>query len=154
MKILINIILIIIAAILQITLVPKLAILGVFPNLILLVMLSLIFITRTEEALWWAGLGGIILDLVSPARFGIYTFSFLVIFAAIFYLVHNIFREPSLLISILIFIVAGLMSNLIFLIMNFQIVPFLVSGLVSAFWGIIIYSLIKYYFKPKESIKI
>lgn len=154
MKIIVNVLLILLAIILQTSLLPKIDFFGTFPNLVLLIMLSLLFINRTEEALWWTGGGGILLDLVSPARFGIYTFSLLIIFILTYILVSRIFSDPSLLLAAVFFFVASLLMNLFFLFLTSYFLLLISTAIYDTLVGCIIYGLVKYYYKPKEAIKI
>lgn len=149
-----NFLLIILVVILQSTFVPKIIFFNSFPNLILIIALSLLFIRRTEEALWWGLIGGLLLDLISPVRFGIYTFSILTIFIIAYIITDRIFSDPTLPLSILLFFVASLLSNIIFFLLTFNYYVLISEAIYSAVVGCIIYGLIKYYFQPKESIKI
>lgn len=152
MKNLINILLIILAVVLQISLLPQISFLTAFPNLIFLIMLSLVFINR-PESLWWLG-GGILLDLVSPFRFGLYTISLVVVFLLANYLVNHIFSDPSLFIAAVFFFVGSIILNAIFLLLTSQFSLLFFEVIYSTFVGCIIYGLIRYYLKPKEVIKI
>ena len=65
MKKIVNIIFIIIAVILQVTIIPKIVIFGSIVNLPLIIMINLILINRLDLADWWV-ICGILLDLISP----------------------------------------------------------------------------------------
>jgi rod shape-determining protein MreD len=154
MKFIIQLILIIIAVILQISLVPKLALFGTFPNIILLIFLALLFIGRPQESLWWAGIGGILLDLASPSYFGIYTFSMLIVYVLVFYLTNRIFSNPSVFVAAVIFFVSSLMINSIFIFYVHNYAGFLIEAVYSTLIGCMIYGLMRYRTKKREEVKI
>jgi len=154
MKIFINVLLIVIAVILQITFMPKIAFLGAFPNLILLVALSLIFIKKIEEALLWIGLGGILLDLFSPVHFGVYIVSLILIFAISYYLVNYVFSDFSLFLAAAIFFISSIIFNIIFLLYTHYFNLYLLEAVYTTLLGCMIYGIIRYYYKPSEEVKI
>lgn len=63
----------IVLALLQITLLPALAVVGVWPNLVLILALILIFWHFEPEGFLVGGLGGLMLDLAGPLSFGLHT---------------------------------------------------------------------------------
>jgi len=154
MKTFLNILLVTIVVILETTLVPKMAIFGAFPNLVMLVILSLIFINRTRDALWWVLIGGVLLDLFSPVRFGAYTLSFVVIFFLAYYLVNYVFSEPSVFLAAGIFFISSLILNIIFLMYFHYFGLYFIEAIYSTFVGCIVYGLIRYYYKQGEEVKI
>ena len=154
MKTFLNILLVIIVVILETTLVPKMAIFGAFPNLVMLVILSLIFINRTRDALWWVLIGGVLLDLFSPVRFGAYTLSFVAIFFLAYYLVNYVFSEPSVFLAAGIFFISSLILNIIFLMYFHYFGLYFIEAIYSTFVGCIVYGLIRYYYKQGEEVKI
>ena len=149
MKIFLNILLIILAVILQITFLPSFEFKGVFPNLVFVGMLSLLLVGRKEESLWWAGIGGISLDLFSPGYFGIYTLSFLAVYAAVYFLIMYVFSDPSLIISVPIFFVGTMLVNLCFLLMTGNYTGYFTEATYNTFVGCIVYGLVKIYYSPK-----
>jgi rod shape-determining protein MreD len=62
-------------SVLQSTIAPRIAVLGVKPDLMLLVVISWRIIRGTEEGLLWALIGGFFLDILSGAPFGVFTIS-------------------------------------------------------------------------------
>lgn len=60
----------ILAAVLQSTLMPRLAIAGVAPNLVLVVLIVWVLLVRTQEGLVFALSAGVALDMLSSAPFG------------------------------------------------------------------------------------
>jgi rod shape-determining protein MreD len=70
MNIYITILLLIAIVILQTTVMPHLSVLGVKPDLMLLMVISWSLLRGAEEGIIWALVGGIGLDLVSGAPFG------------------------------------------------------------------------------------
>lgn len=154
MKIVGNILLILLAVILQISVMPKIAIFSGFPNLVFLAVLILIFVRRDKEALWWAGGGGILLDLFSPAHFGIYTLSLLVVYFLIFILVKRIFSDPNLLVAVGFFFLGSLFFDLLWLVVNPQWQTILIDATYNTIVGCIIYWLLRERLRPREAVKI
>lgn len=154
MYIFINILLILLASILQISFMPSLSLWHSFPNLILIFTVILIFNGRNREALYWAAIGGIILDLFSPSRFGIYLISLLVIYFVISYLVKRFFSDPNFLIAVGLFLISSAIFNIIFYIINPQWQIFLGDIIYNTIVGLIIYIALKNKLKVKDLIKI
>ena len=154
MKIFINILLIFLAAILQISLFPKISIFSALPNLIFLATMILIFTNREDEALIWAGLGGILLDLFSPVRFGIFLFPLLVIYFLTSILVKRIFTDPNLIIAASFFFLGSIFFDILWIFINPQWQIILINAIYNTIVGIIIYWLLRERLKPKEFVKI
>lgn len=154
MKIIVNILLIIFAAIMEISSAPVLSVYGGTLNVVLLAMIALILIKRFDEAVLWAGIGGVMLDVMSPTRFGIYTLELLAIYFIIYYLVRHVFFDPPLYLAILIIIAASALFNLIFIFYNFNLIIYFATIIYNTVVGSIIYYLIRSYYKPKEEVKI
>lgn len=154
MKFILNLLLIILAVILQISLIPKLALFGSFPNIILLIYLALLFVGKPQESLWWAGIGGILLDLVSPSSFGIYTFSMLAVYIPAYYLTNRVFNNPSVFVAAIIFFVSSLVANLIFMFYTHNYSGILIEAIYSTLVGCMIYGLMRYRGKTREEVKI
>jgi len=154
MKILINILLIIFAIILQIAFLPLVSIHGAYPNILLIVILSLLFIGRVNESLWWVGIGGLLIELFSTLHFGVYIISFIIIFLLFYYFINHIFSDPSLVSAAFLFFVASLMLNIVFVIITHYYFTYLVEAIYTAVVGCMIYILIKYYYRPVDEVKI
>ncbi|MEA3346205.1 MAG: rod shape-determining protein MreD [Chloroflexota bacterium] len=71
--------LLILIALVQTTLSPHLAILGAYPNLMLLVVLSWTLLRTGREGMLWAFGGGVLLDMLSGAPFGASTLPLLLV---------------------------------------------------------------------------
>jgi rod shape-determining protein MreD len=70
-------------ALLQSTVMPKITLLGVHPDLLLMAVTSWSLLRGSEEGMLWALIGGVALDLFSSAPFGVYSLALLLIgFAA------------------------------------------------------------------------
>lgn len=67
------------AALFQVSLLPTLAISGVAPNLLLVLVVGWALLRGTREALLWAVIGGLWLDLLSGGFFGLQTMSLAVV---------------------------------------------------------------------------
>jgi rod shape-determining protein MreD len=154
MYLFINILLILLAVVLQISIMPNLAIWQVFPNLILISTVILIFSGRDKEALYWAALGGITLDLFSTFHFGIFTVSLLIIYFLISYLVKKFFSDPNFIIATGLFLISGVIFDLILFIINPQWQIFVGEILYNAVLGVLLYSIFKNKFKVKDAVRI
>lgn len=67
------------AVLLQTTLSPYLKINGVHPDLVLLLVIGWIILRGFGEAVSWVLIGGLALDIISAAPFGVFTFTMLVV---------------------------------------------------------------------------
>lgn len=157
MKLFIHLICIFLAIILQISLLPQITILGGFPNLILLVMLSLVFVGRINEAILWLSLGGILLEMVSPVHFGFYFFPLLAVFLLVNYLVKKLFTNPIWYLTLFFFFFSSLIFDLVWLFYDysvFSISVLLADAIYNTILGLVIYYFMLYYYFPNEKIKI
>jgi rod shape-determining protein MreD len=66
------------AAILQVTLAPRLDLLGVFPNLVLLAVVGWTLVRGAAAGIRWAIVGGLLLDLVAPGPLGVHALALVV----------------------------------------------------------------------------
>lgn len=135
-----KILIFIMLGILQLTLMPFLAIKDVEPNLILIGSIILILTDYEEDAFYLAAFGGLILDLAGPFFFGFNTI-FLVgfIFLIRLLLQKNVAEINILLVMIGIFIFSSLFSVLqnIFL-GHWPGMDIFLNGLYSAFIGFLV----------------
>jgi len=154
MKIIVNILLIILAVILETSFAPVLSFYGGSLNIVFVVMIALIIIRRFDEGVLWAGAGGVLLDVMSPARFGIYTLELLVIYLIIYYLVKHVFSDPPLYLVMLMMFLSSALFNLVFIFYNFNLTIYLATTIYNTVVGSILFVFIKYYYQPKEEFKI
>jgi rod shape-determining protein MreD len=66
-------------ALLQTTVVPRITVLGVHPDLVLMVVTSWSLLRGAEEGMLWALVSGIVMDLFSGAPFGVCTLALLIV---------------------------------------------------------------------------
>jgi rod shape-determining protein MreD len=104
----------IVLAILQSTVMPRITVLGVHPDLVLLVVTSWSLLRGAQEGMLWALVGGIAVDLFSGAPFGVITLSLLVTSFLSSLGQRNVFRL-DLLIPIVVIPLATLVQNTIML---------------------------------------
>lgn len=147
--VILNLILIFLAVILQISLVPQLAISGGYPNFILLVSTALIFVKRETMAMLWFVLGGLLLDLHSSAPFGFYTGVFIGIYFIINFLVRRFLIDVNFFAAALLFLLVSFFADIPFLFLNFDLRILISQGLWNAFLGLVFYYFIDQYFKMK-----
>lgn len=147
---------IIAVAVIQITLMPNLNIYGVWPNLLLILALLLIFFGAEPEAYLTASLGGLILDLASPLAFGFYTLTMVSLTVFVKFLVNKFLNEPNVPVIITILSLSILfMSTLESLLAhNFILNLILINLLYGLFIGIIFYRVLSFWVDNQQKIKV
>jgi hypothetical protein len=157
MKYLINIILIVLAIILQTSVFSQFQINNSMPNIIMLVIISLIFISRQKEALLWLIVGSLLLDMSSPFRFGYYFLTISVLFFILLRLTNTYFANPSLIFSALLFFLASIILDLPIVIISYNSsmpIIMLLNGIYNVIIGVVLYYFLDYYYRPKDSIRL
>ena len=66
-------------ALLQATVMPHITVLGVHPDLVLMVVVAWSVLRGSKEGMVWALIGGVVMDLFSAAPFGISTLALLIV---------------------------------------------------------------------------
>ncbi len=79
MYIFISLVMLVGAVFLQTTLSPFVKISGVHPDLVLILVIGWVILRGLEEGLFWAVIGGLTLDVLSGAPFGVFTLSMVVV---------------------------------------------------------------------------
>jgi rod shape-determining protein MreD len=85
------------AAVLQVTLAPRLEVAGAFPNLLLLAVAGWTLIRGAGTGLRWAVIGGLCLDLVSPGPLGVHALALAVVAYGTGFLQRSFAADPLLL---------------------------------------------------------
>jgi rod shape-determining protein MreD len=85
------------AAILQVTLAPRLEVAGAFPNLVLLAVVGWTLVRGAGSGLRWAIAGGLLLDLVSPGPLGVHALALAAAAYGIGFLQRSFEPDPVLL---------------------------------------------------------
>jgi len=128
----------------------------VYPSLILALGLSYILLNNLRYSLIWLLFGGLILDLVSPARFGWITLSYVIAAAPLYYLVTKIIRTPALWVVFFGIFIPSVISE--FLLNIFLKIPqnlgIFIFATQNCFIGLIFFSIAKIYSKKSELIKL
>jgi rod shape-determining protein MreD len=101
-------------SLLQSTVMPRITLLGVHPDLVLMAVISWSLLRGSEEGMLWALIGGVIMDLLSGAPFGICTLALLIASFASGLGQHHIMRA-DLLIPVIVIPPATLVYHLILL---------------------------------------
>jgi rod shape-determining protein MreD len=101
-------------AIVQSTVMPRITVLGVHPDLMLLAVTSWSLLRGAQEGMLWALVGGIAIDFLSGAPFGVVTLSLLVASFLSSLGQRNVFRL-DLLVPIVVIPLATLVYNTIML---------------------------------------
>lgn len=157
MNLLIHSLLIFILVILQISFFSQISFWGGSLNIILVILLSLLYIDRQKEAFYWVIIGGILLDLVSPLRFGIYLFLSLLVYILNHFLIRRfIFRKNLYIIFFMIFF-SSIIYESWFLLWDRSLIAakiILISALINSLIGLFIKYWIDYYYQQKEEVKI
>lgn len=82
------------AAVLQVTLAPRLAVAGAFPNLVLLAVVGWTLIRGAGSGLRWAIAGGLLLDLVAPGPLGVHALALAVAAYGVGFLQRSFEPDP------------------------------------------------------------
>lgn len=155
-KIISEFFLVILLVILQMTIFNKFAIFGAVPNLILIIAICFVLKQRFNLSIIIAGFGGLILDLVSPMYFGIYTLSGLIIIYFVNYFLIKISESPNRWALFFVFTISLFFSDVVVLLIT-KTWPgwHLISvSFINGLWGSMIYILIENLFPPNEEINI
>lgn len=99
-------------ALLQVSLMPALAVRGVAPGLLLVVVVCWALLQRTRAALAWALVGGLWLDALGSGPFGLYTAGLLAA-AAVVGQIASVLHTASPLLPLLMVAVGTLAANLV-----------------------------------------
>jgi len=145
---------IIILAILQLAVISKISILGIAPNLILIIAVALMLRSRPYDAFLIILIGGTILDIGSSLKFGILIIIYLVILILIYLLINRISLIPNYFFSLLVFIGAFLFLNTITSLvysgsLHWEILS---DSAVNSLWGILILLLIQRFISERKEI--
>ncbi|MDO8513456.1 MAG: rod shape-determining protein MreD [bacterium] len=98
---------IILCALLQISVIPNLAIADSFPNIILVLILIFLIKNNDQAAILWILLGGLVLDLFSPTFFGYHSLEFTLIFILYRTILRPLLLDPAPPLILLVFIAAS-----------------------------------------------
>ncbi len=151
-----NIFLVILCFILQISFMPHLAIFGVYPNIIFLLILNYLILNREKHAIWALLIGGPLLDLTGVYFFGFFTLLFSFAYLTYTILVKQLFNEPPPIIIIPILITFSLynclVQQLVFHQHNLQIIPSYV--IYETLVGLLIYLLFHKILKKYKLVKL
>lgn len=96
MRLAAGLILLVAAALVQVTWAPQLEIAGVFPNLVLIAVVGLAWTQGVRSGMLWACAGGILLDLNAPGPLGPHALALLVGAYATGFWARNLDRESLL----------------------------------------------------------
>ncbi|HEB01533.1 MAG TPA: rod shape-determining protein MreD [Candidatus Portnoybacteria bacterium] len=110
---LLTILILFLAAVLETTFIPHLAIWGVEPSLVLIIVLSWSILANGKKALTWALLGGLFLDLFSGLPFGVFTLSFVIVAYLTNLVAYNILDKANLLVVSSIGLIGTITANLL-----------------------------------------
>lgn len=113
------------------------------PGLVLAAILALSLAGDLIDTIWWVGLGGLLLDLMTGVSVGYYLFIYSCLSGILIYINRQILDRPTPLLAWLIFLIASLLvqllTNLIFGQLNWHIglSALLTTALASLFYQII-----------------
>lgn len=112
-KNIIKILAIVIVALLQITLMPYLAINGIWPNLVLIAAILLLLFGYQKDAFYMAGIGGIILDLTGILPMGLNTIFLISLVFLIKIIDQKYFPDVNALIVFITVFISSIISSLL-----------------------------------------
>lgn len=152
MKIACIIIFILVLLFLQIGIFPHLAIVGSFPNLILLTILSLSILQGWKKTLVWIIVGGLFLDFYSLNNvLGISVVSLLLASYLAYFLSQNLFKKTSFFSLILIFLITIFLYNILLIIFfkifavtfDFRFLSFIIAIIYNLIFALPVFYLVK-----------
>lgn len=154
LKSFIKILAIVSIALIQVLLMPYFAIYDVWPNLLLILAIILLFFDADPEALLVASLGGLILDFASPLTFGFFTIFLLVITLLVKLLMSKFFNEPNII--VMVFILAGALfvfdGVMALMAHNFSIFTIMISVTYGLLISLIFYRLLNFWMDRDQGI--
>lgn len=157
MNLFLHTLLIFIATVLQVSFFSQISFLGGSLNLILVILLSWLYRDRQDVAFYWAIVSGVLLDLLSPTRFGLYLFLLLLIYLFNYFLLRRfIFRKNLLIIFLLVFF-SSLIYDGWFLWQDGSSTAakiILASAIINSLFTLFVKYWLDYYNRQKETIKI
>ncbi len=140
MKYLRHFLLIILVFIIQIAIVPNITIKLAFPNLILIVCIALALNFKYEESLLWAVIGGLLLDVYSPMRFGINTITLVALSSIVYFTFRKFISQPIMPIVFVVFFVMSLLYDLVpYLLYSKDIKVYFFDAIYNTIIGVIVY---------------
>lgn len=155
-NLIIKILLIVLLAIFQVTIMPLLSVKGVYPNIVFIFIVILALLNFDDDALLVAGIGGLLLDISGTRFFGTYTIFFLLLIFAIKYINRKIFSETSLFSILIFFLSSYLIFNLYLHLIIYRLPG--VNLVYELFYGLIltylIYWVFRSFYENKSIIKI
>jgi len=153
MNIFLNIILIVLAVLAQITIAAKISIFSAMINIPMIIITSLILAKRFDLAKIWM-FSGLLLDLLSPTKFGFYTVTFIILYLIINLIIKKIFYKTEFYIVILFFMIGSFIIDIPFLTINFSTTIIIGNMIYNTIIGCIVYWFIKFYLEPQSILKI
>jgi len=144
-----QIIFVILIALLQITIMPFLSFYGVWPNLILILVVMLILNGFNEEGFIAAGVGGLVMEFASIYFFGFYSLVFVAVAVILYFLNSRFLNEPNFYLSLAILAIFVFVYDGIFLLltpnMSWSTIIFNIAYSLLIAWPT--YHLLSYYHK-------
>jgi hypothetical protein len=155
-KTIVKIMVITLLAILQFALFSKLTLFGVFPNIIIILAIALLFRGHFQDSFLVAAIGGLMMDIISPLRFGIYTFLIIVILLLINFVILKFLPTPNLIASFFIFAGAFLFIDLSLALFTLLWPGWslAIDAIINGFWGALIYWLLGKISYPENEIRV
>ncbi len=152
MKTLKTILLILLVFFIEVAIAPNLGIYSVFPSTMLIAIMFYLLNFKYEEALLWAGIGGILMDLYSPLHFGVYTFSYLVVYFISYLVFTKFISEQAFFVVIPSFFIGYLLAEIIpFMIEHGSYSIYFASALYTAILGTFVFYIFTNRFKKRTS---
>lgn len=140
MKYLKHFLILILVFIVQIAIAPNLTIKLAFPNFIFIVCIALALNFKFSESLFWAIVGGLLLDVYSPMRFGINTITLIVLSSIVYFIFNKFISQPIIPVVIVAFFVMSLLFDLVpYLLYSKDLKVYFFDAIYNTAIGIVIY---------------
>lgn len=143
---------ILLLVILQLSLFSKFSIFSFGPNLIFILSIVLILRGFLQDSLLVAVLGGFLLDMASPFRFGFYTFLLIVILLFLNFVVLKNLPALNPLLLILIFVGIFIFIDLVICLLTRSLPSWQIflDVAINCLWGLVIYYILDKFIKQEE----
>jgi hypothetical protein len=147
---------ILLLVIIQLSLFDKFSFFGSVPNFIIIFAISLTLKGKWQDAILLGLIGGLLLDLASPLKFGIYMLLILLAITLINFLILRSLPTPKLLMSFFIMTGSFLMINLLISLLTFTWLGWtaLIDAVINGLWGVVAYWALNKFIKTENEIKI
>lgn len=97
---------------LQVSFVPHMKLFGYYPNLVLLLLISLLILKDFKSAILWLITGGLLLELFSHQFFGFYILQFILIYTLYWFVIKPYLHEPPYFLVLITYAITAILLGL------------------------------------------